>query len=531
MKLCPTCRREYFDDSLAFCFDDGAQLTAPAGVDEPTTAILPASGSPAEASHAARSAPVSADSAKTITANSVAVLPFVNMSADPENEYFCDGLAEELLNALAKIDDLKVAARTASFSFRGKNAPMDDIGNTLNVRTILEGSVRKAGDRVRITVQLINASDGYHLWSERFDRNMNDIFEIQDEITLAVVDALKVKLLGEEKQAVLRRHTNDPEAYQLYLRGRHFFYKRTPEGFLKAIECFEKAIDIDKDYAVAVSGLADSWVFLGYYEMVPPGEAAAHVRPLVERVMQIDDTLTESNTSYALMKSLYDYDHIEAQKYFQKAIASDPKYAFAYHLESAVSAVLGDFERAFAAEKRAIELDPFTPVFNASLAWWYYVAGQNDLAIAQCKRTIDFAPNHFFAYWVLGMAYAAEGAYSDAVVALQQGVALNQFEAHVSADLGRVFGAMGEQEAALEIVAELKESSGTRYVAPSNFAKIYMGLGEDEKAIEELERACQERAVRLAWVLFDPIFERLSDDPRFADIRHRAGLPKTSTRS
>jgi len=320
MKRCPECRKNYYDDSLAFCFDDGAALiNGQSAIDEPATAMMSPVGG---AAHPERS---TTDSSKLDPVpRSIAVLPFVNMSADSENEYFCDGLSEELINALANIDELKVAARTAAFSFRGKNAPMDEIGRALNVNTILEGSVRKAGNRVRITVQLINAADGYHIWSERFDRDMQDIFEIQDEITLSVVDALKLKLLAPEKQAMLKRHTNDAEAYQLYLRGRHFFYKRTPEGFYKAIECFQKAIEIDKDYALAISGMADSYVFLGFYEMIPPSEAAAHVRPLVERVTSIDETSPESNTSRALMTTLYDWDHEGSLRYFERAVAADP---------------------------------------------------------------------------------------------------------------------------------------------------------------------------------------------------------------
>lgn len=521
MKQCPHCQRSYTDETLNFCLDDGTSLVSAAGAEEPATAIMPggSSGDVVVQTHSAR------DSVNFDHGKSIAVLPFVHMSADADNEYFCDGLAEELLNALAKIDDLKVAARTASFSFRGKNVSMDEIGRALNVNSILEGSVRKAGNRVRITVQLINAADGYHVWSERYDRDMEDIFAVQDEITLAVVDALKVKLLGEERRAVLKKRPNSAEAYQHYLRGRHFFYKRTPEGFLKAIECFKKAIEIDKDYAVALSGLADSYVFLGFYEMIPPNEAADHVRPLVERMMKVDDTSPESNTSYALMKSLYDWEHETSLLYFQRAIASDPKYAFAYHLESAAAAILGRYEQAFAAEKKAIELDPFTPVFNASLAWWYYLAGRNEDAISQCKRTIDFAPNHFFAYWILGNAYAAEGAYSDSIVALQQAVGLNQFESIQRSDLARVFATMGEREAALEILAEFETLSSKQYVTAANFAKIYIGLGENDKAIEQLEKACQERAVRLGWILPDPAFKPLHDDHRFRDICRRAGLP------
>jgi len=523
MKQCPQCQRSYSDETLNFCLEDGTSLAPEINVDEPATAIMASASGKIVIQGTS-----SPGSAASKNGKSIAVLPFVHMSADADNEYFCDGLAEELLNALAKIDDLKVAARTTSFSFRGKNESMVEIGRALNVNSILEGSVRKAGNRVRITVQLINAADGYHVWSERYDRDMEDIFAIQDEITLAVVDALKVKLLGDERQAVLKRKTQSAEAYQHYLRGRYFFYRRTPEGFLKAIKCFEKAIEIDKDYAVAISGLADSYVFLGFYEMISPSEAAAQVRPLVARAMQVDDSSPESNTSYALMKSLYDWDHESSLEYFQRAYTSDPKYAFAYHLESAVAAILGRYEQAFAAERRAIELDPFTPVFNASLAWWYYLAGQNEDAIAQCKRTIDFAPNHFFAYWILGNAYAAEGAYSDSIVALQQAVALNQFEALQRGDLARVFGTMGEREAALEILAELEQLAAKQYVTAANFAKIYVGLGEDDKAIEQLEKACDERAVRIAWVLPDPAFRHLHGDSRFRDVCRRAGLPSIS---
>jgi serine/threonine-protein kinase len=447
------------------------------------------------------------------------------MSADPDNEYFCDGLAEELMNALGKIENIKVAARTAAFLFRGKNAPMDEIGRALNVNSILEGSVRKVGTRVRISVQLINAVDGYHLWSERYDRDMQDIFEVQDEITLAVVDALKIKLLGTEKKAVLKRHTNDAEAYQLYLRGRFFFYKRTPEGLLKAIECFNKAIELDANYAVAISGLADSYAFLGFYEMEPPREMAAKVKPLATRALEIDSGLSETNTSFALLKTLYEQDHRASLAYFAAAVKADPNYAFAYHLESAVSIALGERERAIAAEKRAIEIDPFTPVFNASLGWWYYIAGRNEDAIAQSKLTIDIAPNHFFAYWVLGLAYARAGAYSDAVVALQRGTALNQFESHVRADLARVLASMGERDAALQVLADFQRRSQTQYVSPVNLAKIYAGLGEDEIALEQLEAAAEERSVRLPWLLVDPILDSLHDDPRYRDIRLKAGLP------
>ncbi len=536
MKRCPECRRDYYDDTLLYCLDDGnALLEGPASVDEPATAILlepsALAGGVNVANDKTRIFQVDpADGKKSPESgtpnNSIAVLPFVNMSADAENEYFCDGMAEELLNALAKIEDLKVAARTASFSFRGKNAPMGEIGLALNVSSILEGSVRKSGSRIRITIQLINAADGYHLWSERYDREMQDIFEIQDEITLAVVNALKLRLLGTERRAVLKRHTDDTEAYQLYLRGRFFFFKRTPDGFMKAIEYFEKAIELDQEYAVAISGLADCYVFLGFYEMLPPKDAAAHVRPLAKKAMEIDGTLAETNTTSALSQSLYDWDFSGSLKYYEAAISCDTNYPFAYHLKSAILILLGDNEGSFDAEKRAIELDPFTPIFNASLAWWYYLGRRNDEAIAQSKRTIEIAPNHFFAYWVLGLAYAVQGAYADSVVAFQQALALNQFDQHIRADLARVFGLMDEREEAMNILGEFEELSKTQYVSPVNIAKIHCGFGDKEKVIDQLEKACEERSVKLPWFILDPALDDLRSDPRHKDLLKRMGLPE-----
>ena len=530
MKRCPECRRDYYDDTLLYCLDDGSRLLdGPASMDEPATAILSDAGTLATKfpSGEPRTEVFRASAAsQTENSNSIAVLPFVNMSADVENEYFCDGLAEELLNALAKIDDLKVAARTSAFSFKGKNTNVSEIGRMLGVKTVLEGSVRKAGDRVRITVQLVNASDGYQMWSERYDREMQDIFTLQDEITLAVVDALRLKLLGAEKQAVLRRHTNDPEAYQHYLRGRFFFFKRTPEGFMKAIEYFEKAIELDPEYVVAYSGLADSYVFLGFYEMVEPKDADEKFRPFLRRAIETDDTIVETNTSAALVRSLYDWDFHGSLEDYDRGISADPNYPFAYHLKSAIVILLGKNNEAYDLEKRAIKLDPFTPIFNASLGWWYYLGRLNEEAIAQSKRTIEIAPNHFFAHWVLGLAYGEQRSYADAVVALQKALALNQFDQHIRADLGRIFGMMGEREEAEKILSEFEELSKEKYVSAVNITKVYAGLGDREKVADWLERACDERSVKLPWFIIDPALDNFRDDPRVTEIRRKIGLPE-----
>jgi TolB-like protein/Tfp pilus assembly protein PilF len=463
--------------------------------------------------------------AGTPSRNSIAVLPFANLSTDAENEYFCDGLAEELLNALAKIDDLKVAARTSAFSFKGRNANVSEIGRTLGVKTVLEGSVRRSGNRLRISVQLVNAADGYHLWSERYDREMADIFDVQDEITLAVVDALKLKLFGDEKEAVLKRHTHNPEAYQLYLRGRFFFFKRTPEGFKKAIEYFERAIEIDAQYALAYSGLADSYTFLGFYEALSPAEAKTNLKPLTDKALELDDQLAETRISVALCKSLYDWDFSAGNDEHKKAISLNPKYAFAHHLDSATLIVLGLNDEAVAAEQRAIELEPFTAIFNASLGWWYHISRRADLAITQSLRTIEIAPNHFFAHWVLGLAYGQQGKHREAISALRQAVTLTSGNQHIKGDLGRIYAESGQRDQALGVLAELRKQADEQYVSAVNLAKIYVGLGERERVFEQLEQACDERAVKLPWFMLDPALDPFRADPRFQKIARRMGLP------
>ena len=460
--------------------------------------------------------------------NSIAVLPFSNLSADPDNDYFCDGLAEELLGALTKVDDLRVAARSSAFSFKDRNTNVSEIGRTLSVKTVLEGSVRKSGDRVRISVQLVNAADGYHLWSERYDREMKDIFDVQDEITLSVVDALKLKLLGDEKEEVLKRYTQNAEAYQLYLRGRFFFLKRTPEGFKKAIEYFQQAIQMDAEYALAYSGLADCYTFLGFYEHLAPAEAESNLKGPAFKSLELDDTLAETQTSVALYRSLYQWDFVEADREHKRAIALNPKYAFAHHLDSATVVLLGRNNEAIAAETRAVDLEPFTAIFNASLGWWFYLAHRNEEAIAQSLRTIEIAPNHFFAYWVLGLAYGLAEKYDDAIAVLTKGLSLTSAQ-HIKADLARIYAQSGRREEALAGLSELRQEAKQQYVSAVNLAKIYLGLGDMEKVYEQLEQAFAERAVKLPWFMLDPMLDQLRAEPRFRDLWRRIGLPQNET--
>jgi len=320
MKRCPTCQHTYTDETIRFCRNDGTSLTSDLSSESSETLLL---------TSASRSAAILTQLLDRTP--SIAVLPFANMSASVENEYFCDGLSEELLNALAKIEGLKVAARTSAFSFKGKNVNVDEIGRALHVSTILEGSVRRAGNRLRITVQLVNVTDGYHLWSERYDREMRDIFDVQDEITLAVVDALKVKLLGEEKATVLKRYTHNAEAYQLYLRGRFYTYKRTPKDSQHAIVYFNQAITIDPNYALAFAGLADAYALLSSYGGAPPVEAMPKAREAALKAVLLDNNLAEAHAALGVILTEYDYDFAGAEREFKRAIELNPNYATAHH--------------------------------------------------------------------------------------------------------------------------------------------------------------------------------------------------------
>ncbi len=454
-------------------------------------------------------------------ANSIAVMPFEHLSSDEDNEYFCDGLAEELINALAKVERLEVAARSSSFSFKGKNANVSEISEKLKVKNVLEGSVRKAGNRLRISVQLVSAADGYQIWSERYDREMEDIFDVQDEIALAVVEALKVKLLGEEKEAVLKKYTSNAEAYQLYLKGRFFFAKRTPQGFDKAIDFYKQAIEIDSEYALAYSGVSDCYAMFGFYELMQSQEAERFAAPYLEKALEIDDSLAEIYVSKAVYQVFsWTFSTLE---YYDKAISLNPKYALAYHYKASTLIFMNRFEEAIESEKKAVELEPFLAIFQASLAWWNYYARRFDETIALSLKTIEMDSNHFLAYFVLGLAYGAKREFNKSISAFQKANELNA--PHIEAEIGRIYGESGQKDEALEILNKLKEKSENEYVSPLTFAKIYAGLGETEKFFEYLEKSCEEKSLRILFYMPDPVLDAYRSDPRFQSILRRMNLP------
>jgi adenylate cyclase len=506
MKYCPVCQQSYSDESLNFCLEDGSHLVTDEYISNSPTIVYSPSFEELISSRSFE-----------IGIPSIAILPFNNVSSDAENEHFCDGLAEELINALMKLDKIRVAARTSAFSFKGKGADVRTIGQTLNVKTVLEGSVRKSGKKLRITAQLINASDGYQLWSERFDRQLEDVFEIQDEIALAIIDILKVKLIANEKAVLRKRYTDNVQAYELYLKGR-LWNRKTADGFKRAIEYFEQAIELDKDYAVAYSGLADYHTLLGFYEAMPPQYAGERAKAFAKKAIELDNTLAETHSSYGATLGAFDWNWKEARKEYERAIEINPNYLAAYQYYAVNLAAQDEFEKVFEKTDRSMEIDPLLPITNANLAWLFYLSRQYEKAVSQAKMTIEIEPNHFSAHWVLGIVYSQMKKYGEAIESLENSIKVGGKRPFVVADLGRIFAEAKKKKNALLILKNLEEASAENYISPLNYAKIYLGLGETEKVFEWLEKGFDERAVRLPWLLADPQFDRLRDDKRFVKL-------------
>ena len=513
MKYCPVCHESYADETLNFCLEDGSNLVTDEFIsNSPTIAFRSPiiSGQPSFSSLSTQSP-------------SIAILPFVNVSADPENEFFCDGLAEELINRLMKLDKLRVAARTSTFAFKGRESDVRYIGQNLGVQSVLEGSVRKFGDRLRITAQLINVVDGYQIWSERYDRQLADIFEIQDDLALAIVDALKVKLLSNEKAVLRKRYTDNVEAYELYLKGR-LWNRRTADGFKSAIGYFQKAIELDDTYAIAYAGLADYFTVLAFYEGLPPSVAGERAKGLAERGLELDNTLGETHSSYGVTRGAFDWDWDEARRSYRRAMEINPYYMPAYQYLAINLLIQDRAEEALQNAQRCIEIDPLLPVINANLGWFYYLSRQYEKAEEQARLTIDIEPNHFSAHWVLGLTLAVQERYPESLAALQNAATVSSNRPFVVAELGRVQAMAGDGDAARGILDSFENASAENYISPVNRAKIHLGLGEHDKVFEWLEKGFAERSVRMPYFMIDPQCDEIRADERFVKIREKMGV-------
>jgi serine/threonine protein kinase len=458
---------------------------------------------------------------------SIAVLPFTNLSADKEQEYFCDGMAEEIINALSQVEDLRVVARTSAFSFRGKEIDIREIGRKLSVQALLEGSVRKAGNRVRITAQLINVSDGYHLWSERFDRDLADVFAIQDEISLAIVSKLKVKLLGDEREKMLKRYTQNLEAYDLYLKGRYHWNRRTPEALKKAMGHFEQVIRKDSNYALAYAGLADCFSMLVQVRVLPPKEAFPKAKALASKALRIDETLAEAHTSLAFLLSWFDWDWASAEREFRRAIELNPNYATAHQWFAMTLRALNRTFEAVQEIEKALELDPLSLIINTAAGNVYLSAGREDKAVEQAEKVLDMDPTFGFAHFILTEVNERKRKYDEAVEEGLKGYSFAGFlSQHEAASLRETYassGRIGYLRRWLEIMQSKAEQGQVLYYG---MAALYARLDETEKAIDYLEKAYEEHDYDLNDLLVDDVFEKLRSNPRFVQLIKKMGFPE-----
>ena len=491
------------------------EKTSSPNIEEPKTQILQA-----------------VTTAETDSNKSIAVLPFTNMSADEDNEYFCEGLAEELLNALSKINDLKVAARTSAFSFKGKNANVSEIGEKLGVKNVLEGSVRKSGSKLRISVQLVNASDGYQIWSERYDREMKDIFDVQDEIALAVVDALKLKLFGDEKKILVNRYTDNTEVYELYLKGRFHYHKYTVEGWLKAVEFFEQAIAIEPDYAAVYASLGLVYFWFYYFGVLPADEAIGKMRTATSQAVELDDSSSDAHLCVALMNFLIEWNFAEAEREFLRAIELDSNNPMVWHFYSFYLATMNKYDEAVHATRKALELDPLSMEFNGNGGWAYVFAERFDEALRQSEKTIQMDANFHGGYWVRGGVQEERGQLEEAIESYRKAWELSGISSMLS-DVGSACGQAGRRGEALEILRQLFEMRKQQPVPAFDIARVYAALGDVENAIEWLEKAAEDPNGELIFInrpkSGHPFGKAIRRDPRFQNIIRRMGLPERKT--
>ena len=467
-------------------------------------------------------APRHSEAATGIPEKSIAVLPFDNLSRDPDNAYFAEGVQDEILTRLAKVADLKVISRTSTQHFKSVPENLPQIAKQLGVTNILEGSVQKAKDQVRVNVQLINALTDAHLWAEIYDRKLTDLFSVESDIAKTIADTLQAKLTGSETTAMSNKPTENPEAYELYLKGRFFWNKRTGQDLKTACDYFQQAIAIDPHYATAYAGLAESYILIPLFDAGSPQDYFPKAKAAAERAIELQETSAEAHTALGLLLCFSDVNFAQSEKEFKRAIELNPNYATAHHwFGNALLVALGRFDEAISENERAVELDPLSLIINADLGSTFMMARQYDQAIAQLQRTLTLDNKFGYTHWNLGEALYLKGDKAAAIAEYKKARTLDD-DPQIVALLGRAYADTGQKDQALELVRDLEARARQQFVRGYLIALVYIGLGDKTKAIDYLEREyLNHDNIDTAWIRADPMLDPLRGDPRFEALAEK----------
>jgi len=456
--------------------------------------------------------------------NSLVVLPFVNVSADPNIEYLSEGIAESLIDKLSQLPKLRVIARTTAFRYKGRDVDPQKVGRELGVRAVLTGRVTQRGDTMSIRADLVDAAEGSQLWGQQYNRRLADIFAIQEEIAREISEKLQLKLTGEEKQRLAKRYTGNTEAYEYYIRGRYQWNRRTPESLQKGIEFFERAIEKDPAYALAYAGLADSYNMLPLYARVRPAEASQKARAAAEKALAIDDSLAEAHSSLAHMLDRAEWDWERAEREFRQAIQLNPGYATAHQWYGVLLSAVGRFEEALAEVRRAWQADPLSLPVNTEVARVLYLARRWDEAIGEYRKALEMDQNFSPAHTWLGAAHIQKGEHQQAIAELQKALQLSEEDTYATGLLGQAYARAGQRNEAFRIRDTLVQQAKQQYVSGYAFAAVCTGLGDKDQALAWLGKAYEERSAWLHYAKVEPWLDPLRPDPRFQDLLRRMRL-------
>ena len=462
--------------------------------------------------------------AVTVAPRSIAVLPFKTIGTEGDNEYLGMGMTDALITRLSNVGQITVRPTSVVRKYVGVEKEPVSAGQELKVESVLEGSIQRSGDRIRVTVQLVRVSDGAEVWADKFDDQFTNVFAVQDSISEKMAEALQLKLTGEEQKRLRKRYTESVEAYQLYLKGQYEWNKVTQEDLQKAIEYNNQALEKDPNYALAYAGLSKSYIALGN-SYLPPNEAFPKAKAHAAKALAIDETLAEAHETMGAVRLMYDWNWTEAERELKRAQALNPNGADAHHLYGYYLNAMGRLDEAKAEMNQAQELDPLAPMTNSDVGVDFYYARQYDEAIAQNEKTINLEPHFFIAYLWLGQAYEQKKMYAKAIETFQKGIDLAERHPQLIASLGRAYALSRDRDKAQKYLDELREMSKRRYVSPYLFAVVYDGLGDKEQAFAWLDKAYQDRSFFLIWLKVEPRFDPLRSDPRFTDLLRRVGLP------